>query len=135
MKTITTPIKHNRNVHGYTYMGLHEWLAYADPEDYWNEHHFIYEATFQGEYVAIKPDLTGWADGRLQFEVAYHGGMADVRWDPYREMWVFRDDSDERRYACLTSIPGVPVELANLLFAAVRSCRGYREEEHGRWLY
>lgn len=122
---------------GYTYSGLKNWTgrvtadgaAFDDPDDFWNEHQFYYECKFEGKYYAFKPDLVGYADGRVQVQIIHpdYSDLIDMEYDPVCEIWAEYVPGRVKaiHYVCICSV--LPEELEPLLHAAVKRCRNYTD--------
>lgn len=121
----------------YTYTGLKEWTGNTcngvlidNPDDFWNEHKFIYECEFEGRYYAFKPDLIGYADGRVSVEVIHPDfvDVIDLAFSPIDEIWVEDVPGRGRDTHCICTSSVMPYVLEPLLHAAVKRCHNFRPE-------
>lgn len=121
----------------YTYTGLKEWtgnycngVPLDNPDDFWNEHQFYYECTLNGRYYAFKPDLIGYADGRVSVQIIHpdFAEVIDLEFSPINEIWVeyIPGRGRDTHYICTSSV--LPCILEPLLYAAVKRCRNYKPE-------
>ena len=116
---------------GYTYSGLKTWYGnkFDEIEPCWNEHQFYYECEYKGQYYAFKPDLIGYADGRVQVQIIHpdYSDLIDMEYDPVCEIWAEYVPGKVKaiHFVCICSV--LPKELEPLLHAAVKRCRNYTD--------